>query len=502
MTSDPSRYDMDSRSDQPERRRAPTASSLLDLATDGIFTFLPSGRINYWTPSAARLWGWSAPEAVGRDAEELLQPTFDLDRPRSEIVHEALREGGWSGRIIKKRKDGSEVIVQARWFLLGDENNQPTLIASVNQDVTELVAALARDATKGALLDLASEAIFTVSLPDFRINYWNAGATRMYGWSPEEAIGETASELFKTEGARPRSSIVDELVLSGAWSGTLVQTGRDGTRIPVESRCVLHTDQSGRADAILEVNRDLSGQHAAEAAKSDFLNLVGHELRTPVTVIKSYVSAMSSGSFGEIPAACEAPLSVIYGRTLELERLVESVIVVVRSGRQSFRSRTRAIDLRLHLKNAIKRARARARTPLEINFERPSRVVMVRANAHAVGIILDSLLDNAIGHSTSDAAVDMWITDLPHPSVHIRDHGIGISAEDAPLVFERFGRRNLPQLSRRRGLGLGLYAGKRLAMAMGGDLALESSSAGQGSTFTLSLQEAATAGQSNRSIRN
>lgn len=109
-------------------------AALLDIASDAIFVRDLDHQIFYWNQGAERLYGWSAAEAIGQQARELLQePTAQI----AEIVQTLLDQGEWRGEIHKMTKAGKEVIVDAHWTLVRDEVGQPRSILAVSTDITE-----------------------------------------------------------------------------------------------------------------------------------------------------------------------------------------------------------------------------------------------------------------------------------------------------------------------------------------------------------------------------
>jgi len=461
-------------------------ANLLELAYDAILVFsLPNSAISYWNSGAERIYGWKASEAIGRRPGELLHSEFDL--PRADVEAEVISNGRWSGEIRQRRRDGSDVVVAAEWVLLHDASGEPSAVVEINRDVTTRLREAELNAAKTTLLDLASDAIFTLSVPEMAITYWSAGATRMYGWLPEEAIGKQPPDLLHTQHDRPREEIIEHVLRTGHWAGTIVQRRRDGSELIVDGRWALQVDESGVPRAVLEINRDMTAERAAEAAKTDFLNLVGHELRTPFAVINGYVSLLSDGTLGEPPAEWSEALNVIGGQLQGLGRLIESVVAVSSLGRGDLATPLQSVDLRAEVSAAIARSGARSRKQVPIEFDAAAGPVMARGNASLVGRIIDALIDNAVGHATSREPVRVWLTEDPMPSIHVLDHGPGIAPENRQVVFEMFGRVDNPRSFSRRGFGLGLFGSRRLARAMGGDVTLETSTLRKGSTFKLSL---------------
>jgi PAS domain S-box-containing protein len=136
----------------------------------------------------------------------------------------------------------------------------------LEERVKERTAELEREATQvveqARLLDLANDAVF--ALRECKITYWNSGAERLYGWSRQEAIGQTPRELLHTEYPKPLSQITDLLSCDGHWEGDLLQTKRDGTCIAVVSRWSVWRGPEGTPQGWLEIDTDISERKRAE----------------------------------------------------------------------------------------------------------------------------------------------------------------------------------------------------------------------------------------------
>lgn len=122
-----------------ERQRAAEAlreqAMLLDLAHDAIFVRDLEGRIHYWNKSAARLYGWTAEEAVGNHVAQV----FSHDNPTPYAAAEKVlfEKDEWSGELPKHTREGKEVIVDSRWTLLRNESGSPRSVLMIDTDVTE-----------------------------------------------------------------------------------------------------------------------------------------------------------------------------------------------------------------------------------------------------------------------------------------------------------------------------------------------------------------------------
>jgi PAS domain S-box-containing protein len=110
-------------------------AALLDAAQDAIFVCEPNGRIKSWNKGAERIYGWTAEEAAGRLAAELLQT--EPERLQAAML-EIQQTGRWAGELHERTKSGQEVIVQSRWTLTRDRAGAPISILAINTDLTEL----------------------------------------------------------------------------------------------------------------------------------------------------------------------------------------------------------------------------------------------------------------------------------------------------------------------------------------------------------------------------
>ena len=113
--------------------------------------------------------------------------------------------------------------------------------------------------------------MFVRSFQGRAITYWNEGAERLYGWARDEAIGRRPAELLGSRYPIPLEDIEHELEKTGRWEGEILQRRKDGRRLTVRARWGLQIDVDGRAQSILEINSDVSGERYAadELSKSE-----------------------------------------------------------------------------------------------------------------------------------------------------------------------------------------------------------------------------------------
>ena len=116
------------------------------------------------------------------------------------------------------------------------------------------------------LLEILNHAPVLARGLDGRIQFWSAGAQRLYGWEEKEAVGADALKLLHTELPVPADEAVAALLEKGEWHAELSRRSRTGALVQVASHWILHRDQEGRPGAVIEVDSDVTEQKHAEEA--------------------------------------------------------------------------------------------------------------------------------------------------------------------------------------------------------------------------------------------
>ena len=133
----------------------------------------------------------------------------------------------------------------------------------VFRDITERKITEAAIQRQAELIDLSPDAII-VKMLDGNITFWSKGAEKLYGWTEDEAIGQTTDALFKTRYSQPLEKIFSGLKTSGHWSGELLHTTKNGQELTVQSWWLVEKTEEGEIISILESNVDLTQRKKAE----------------------------------------------------------------------------------------------------------------------------------------------------------------------------------------------------------------------------------------------
>jgi len=245
------------------------------------------------------------------------------------------------------------------------------------------------------------------------------------------------------------------------------------------------------AALLLRNARLLRAAEAASVAKSNFLNLAAHELRTPISVIRGYVDLLAGGDLGPVPEWQDEAMEVLRAKSEELIGHVNQLLAASRlEAKIDAPPEEHRLGLRAACVEAIARVKARGDLlGAEIELL-PGEEVHLHTSPAAVALILVNLINNALTYSRPPAQVRIEVGADDGPRVRVVDSGIGIPADQQGNVFERFHRVDRPDFAFPGGTGLGLYIARQHAEAIGGTLALDWSEIDVGSAFVLRLPPA------------
>ena len=361
--------------------------------------------------------------------------------------------------------------------------------------ISLLIARLDRDRARLArVLDSVSDGFVSVDR-DGRYRYANEAAAALEGRSREELVGEPFDfvpgvPLDRTGQRNGEPARVEAYVASlERWIEVTSYPAEDGTTL-------LYRDVTARHefDAAIQHAHDCEreARAAAESAsrtKDEFLTMISHELRAPLTSILGWLRLLQTGSVDgkETPHALDTiernatALSHLVGDMLDVSQLVSGKLELDR----------RLLDPDPALRTAADAVRPLAQgKQIEIVVEtfgaRP-----VFADAVRLHQILWNLLANAVKFTPEGGRVDATLrVEASHVVFTISDNGIGIRPEYLPHVFDRFSQHDSTYSRRFTGLGLGLAIARHLTEMHGGSVEAKSAGEGKGATFVVRIPRA------------
>jgi two-component system sensor histidine kinase BaeS len=216
---------------------------------------------------------------------------------------------------------------------------------------------------------------------------------------------------------------------------------------------------------------------ASRETERNFLLSVSHELKTPLTAIRGYAEGLAEGAFTAEDAA-----RTILVEARRLERLVRDLLDLARMNRREFAVGHGPVDLAEVVREAVARHDASARS-FGVELTAEANEAWVDADPDRVLQIASNLIENALRETPRGGVVTVRSAGR---RLTVADTGPGLEPEDLARAFDRFYLYDKYGRERPVGSGLGLAIVKQLAVAMGGEVSVEST-AGAGAAFTLEL---------------
>jgi len=347
--------------------------------------------------------------------------------------------------------------------------------------------------TLGAL----DEAVIVVDLKD-RIRFLNDRAADLIGCDRinaiERAFGEVVS-LIDSDSGEPVVRVASEAIIGG-HQHTLIAEGivrrRHARDVPVSNRVAALKTAQGRVFGVVLTLSDVTQQKqyedellTAESRKDEFLAILAHELRNPLSPLQSALAVVQKAA-GE-PAKIQAASGIMQRQLNQLVRLVDDLMDVSRIKTGRLELRPTIFTLNKAIAAAIE-----ASQPLFDQRRQTLTValgddVAIRGDAARITQIFTNLLNNASKYTPERGSITVAGSQQGgEVLVSITDTGIGLTQQDTQKIFDLFtridsGRKAID------GLGIGLALAKQLAVMHGGRIAVNSAGPQQGSTFTLVL---------------
>ncbi|HEY5610321.1 MAG TPA: GAF domain-containing sensor histidine kinase, partial [Thermoanaerobaculia bacterium] len=283
---------------------------------------------------------------------------------------------------------------------------------------------------------------------------------------------------------RPRSIVVAPMKFGDDMIGALsVQSYQ--TDVYGGSQLRLLQTIAGQAAIAIRNAQLFKSEERAKHERDEFLSLVTHEIKNPLTSIRGYADLAEASANKDDPKGTVESLHVIRTEAKRILRLTDDLLDASRMTAGRFKvERKDDVDLGKIVTDAAGRYAATTGRIIEVDVAK--NVPRVRGDALRLGQVVDNLLSNAVKYSAPETKIDAHLrADPQRVYLAVRDRGPGISAAKMPYVFDRFFRvEEGGQVV--KGTGLGLFITREIVRMHGGTVDAQST-VGEGSTFTVVL---------------
>jgi PAS domain S-box-containing protein len=503
--------------------------NVAETASDVILTVDDDGAIQFVNSAVEKIFGYRPSEVIGQkltmlmpDCRRHLFETGPLDELKAD--RPPINSSGIE--LIGLARDGRETPVEVSFSQFLKDGRQS--FTGIVRDITERKKSEAalRDATlvQQAILDFAGYAIISTR-PDGTIITFNPAAERMLGYKASEVVGKPITAIIHTsekvfERAKRFSAQLGEDIQPGfevlvakarhnlpnEYEWTFIRKG--GAHFPAMLSITALRDSSdeitgflGIASDITErkrvendrselLSREQEARRVAEEAnrlKDDFLAMISHELRAPLTAILGWAQMLRSGALDR--ASAERALLTIERNARSQAHLVGDLLDASRIATGKLSLEIRPVELMSIVEAAVDAVRPSVEAKsLRMQIVLEPWVGPFNGDAERLKQIVWNLLSNAIKFTPQGGLIEVRLERLENKALLIvSDTGQGIEPEFLPRIFDRFRQADSSARRQQGGLGLGLAIVKHLVELHGGAIYAYSRGVGQGSDFMITL---------------
>lgn len=432
----------------------------------------------------------------------------------SNSIRKVLRTRSLIQRSINPRDSWlSERYQSACSCPLGHKSEEHQLVLLTREPITSAQIVLVRLVTRVLTLRLVNQRLeeqrkremesvaslthhlsegLAMTTSEFMVSVWNRPLQRLTGFSPPEAIGKPISTVFRcVENPTWLEEKIAELTdqpLDNLFRAELEILTKTNLRRWAEVSGSVLRDRNQKIYQILIIVRDVTEHRLLEQRKSEFISIATHELRTPITAIKGYLSLLEKdrSSFNDKQRVYLQRVTAANNR---LVRLAEDLLLSVQVEEDRLRLNLRPINLAVVLSKVVRDLSTKAQAKdLALTYASPDFVTWIVGDEDKIHQIFENLIDNALKYTIS-GGVEVWferreLNGQPVIITNVRDSGIGINSKNYTSIFEKFRRAHNTVQIRESGAGLGLFIVRSFVEKLGGKITV-SSRIGKGTTFTV-----------------
>ena len=286
-------------------------------------------------------------------------------------------------------------------------------------------------------------------------------------------LGEQKRNGYSARDIRVVRSLADELVIA-------IQNA-----LSVEQIKELNSHLEQRVDsATKELRRSNAQLQKLDEAKDDFISMASHQLRTPLTSIKGYISMMMEGDLGKISPEQKHVLNEAFISSERMVRLISDFLNVSRLQTGKFVIEKHPVDFALlvqrEIDSLVPNATARS---MKFIYKMPKDIPELDLDENKIQQVVMNFCDNAIYYSKEQGKITVTLKKTSsYVEFKVKDEGIGVPKADQAHLFNKFFRASNAKRARPDGTGVGLFLAKKVIDEHDGEMIFESKE-GKGSTF-------------------
>jgi PAS domain S-box-containing protein len=343
-----------------------------------------------------------------------------------------------------------------------------------------------------ALLNSIGEGLVVIN-EHGKIGTINPSGAAMLGYEVEELTGGWFPRVVPAlDEAGKEIDTLDRPVMRALSGGRMVREQvyyrrKDGSNFPV-AVTISPVIIKGKPVGAIEVFRDLTQERELDQAKEEFVSLASHQLRTPATGVKAYISMLLDGYAGQLSPQQQEYLRKVFQANERQLQIVNDMLNVAQTDAGRLKPEMVTVEVNRLIHDIVEEQRptiVERQQGLEVAM--PEAPVTATLDPKLIRMAVENILGNASKYTPAGGTIQVRLT-LAGQGMRlaISDTGVGIASEDLPKLFKRFSRINNPLSTVRGGNGLGLYLANTITRLHTGRLKVDSA-VGVGTTFTMEL---------------
>ncbi len=437
----------------------------------------------------SKMTGLSRKKCIGKTVTEII-PGIEKD------------PANWIKRYGKIAEEGpSETFIQysealKKWYQVIAYSPRKDYFATIFSDVTEEIKTQKtlkqqmQDLKKFKLaVDNTSDQI-VITDPTGIILYVNKAMVRTTGFSEKELVNHKmgTKELF---GGNMSNTFYKELWKTiknhKTFTGDIINTRKNGQKYDAFVN-ISPISEKGKIVFYVGVSRDITKEKEIDRAKTEFVSIASHQLRTPLSIINWCAETLLMPRTGKINKKQLEYLNSIYEGNHRMIELVNSLLNVSRLELGTFAIEPAKLNINTVIKKIIKQVESEAQKEnITIKQKLDSKIKTTSLDEALMTIIIENLLVNAIHYTPNKGLVTITTKQLKkYYEISIQDTGYGIPEDQQSRIFEKFFRADNIREKNITGTGLGLYIVKQILNAVKGDIKF-TSQPNKGTNFTITL---------------
>lgn len=421
-------------------------------------------------------------------------------KPISEIANDINKfSGDLSTRIYMDRKDEFGLIAD-NFNSMADELTD--LVKNMEANVLERTKEIAsqkrhieseKNKTESILTSIG-DGVFVVNT-NFEITMFNKTSESITGFSANEALGKKYYEILQFFSDSDETQKNDSFIIEAIRKGTIQEMpahtlliNKFGQKIPVADSASPLKNKKGEVIGCVVVFRDIAHEYEIDKAKTEFVSLASHQLRTPLSSVNWYTEMLLAGDAGKINSNQKEYLKEIYSSNKRMIDLVNSLLNVSRLEMGTFLVEPRKTNILEMADEIIKELTPRfLEKDIEIKKDYDKTLPEINVDPKLMRIIFQNLLSNSIKYTPSKGHIELKInSDTHNLNIEVIDDGMGIPKKQKGHIFTKFFRADNVRQTETEGTGLGLYLLKSIIEHSEGKVSFISTE-GKGTTFFVSI---------------